>query len=180
MATAREIRAERAREKYHATDPVERKAAAREKYRKHRKNPVFVEKLRERNRTLRAVGGADFSAAENGYKKDRRTTPETWLKDRLYGIKYRSEKRGIPFSISASDFGNLPTHCPVLGMVLTWGVAGDAAPSVDRLVPSLGYVPGNCFIISYRANRLKSDCTGPDELRRVADFLERALHDNRG
>lgn len=32
-------------------------------------------------------------------------------------------------------------------------------PSIDRLVPSLGYVRGNVNIISNRANLLKKDAT---------------------
>lgn len=43
--------------------------------------------------------------------------------------------------------------------------------SLDRIVPSLGYVPGNVAVISHRANRIKSDATA-DELRAVADWLD--------
>ena len=33
------------------------------------------------------------------------------------------------------------------------------SPSLDRIVPELGYVKGNIRVISNRANHLKSDAT---------------------
>lgn len=35
----------------------------------------------------------------------------------------------------------------------------DASPSVDRINPHLGYVPGNVQVISYKANSMKRNCT---------------------
>ncbi|WP_145960516.1 hypothetical protein [Novosphingobium meiothermophilum] len=46
---------------------------------------------------------------------------------------------------------------------------GANSPSLDRIEPELGYVPGNTIVISNRANRLKSDAT-IDELRAIASF----------
>lgn len=33
------------------------------------------------------------------------------------------------------------------------------APSLDRIRPALGYVPGNVRVISYKANRLRNNGT---------------------
>ena len=46
------------------------------------------------------------------------------------------------------------------------GVLGDDSPSLDRIVSSLGYVKGNIRVISYKANRVKSNAT-LEELRKV-------------
>lgn len=46
------------------------------------------------------------------------------------------------------------------------------SPSLDRIVPALGYAPGNIHWISYRANAIKSNAT-PDELHKVADYMEK-------
>ena len=39
----------------------------------------------------------------------------------------------------------------------------DNSPSLDKIVPELGYVPGNITIVSSKANRLKSQ-QSPEEL----------------
>ncbi|GMI45557.1 hypothetical protein TrCOL_g7778 [Triparma columacea] len=55
--------------------------------------------------------------------------------------------------------------CPVTRLPLRF-VVGDGngkhhpqSPTIDKLVPSLGYVDGNCAILSHRGNQLKSDHT---------------------
>jgi hypothetical protein len=50
----------------------------------------------------------------------------------------------------------------------------DFSPSIDRIIPSLGYVRGNVVIVSMRANRIKTDATDA-ELRRVAKFYTKAV-----
>lgn len=67
----------------------------------------------------------------------------------------------------------VPTHCPILGLPLyvmkgTKG-GGPNSPSLDKIEPSRGYVPGNVIVISNRANRLKSDAS-VEELRAIASF----------
>lgn len=47
----------------------------------------------------------------------------------------------------------------MLGIELVVGIGGhtDASPSLDKFVPSLGYVRGNIAVISNKANRMKAD-----------------------
>jgi hypothetical protein len=47
----------------------------------------------------------------------------------------------------------------------------DNLPTLDRVDPVCGYVPGNVWVISWRANRLKQDAS-LDELRMLARALE--------
>ena len=42
-------------------------------------------------------------------------------------------------------------------------------PTIDRWDNAKGYVPGNCYVISLRANQLKGNATA-EELRAVADY----------
>jgi len=96
---------------------------------------------------------------------------------RLQLTRSRATANGIPFSISEADFAELPTHCPALGIELQYdGNRGkgafDDSPSLDRIVPSLGYVPGNVVIISQRANRIKNDAT-VEELVKIAEFFSK-------
>lgn len=94
----------------------------------------------------------------------------------LAGTKARAKKRGIEFSITDEDI-HLPEFCPVLGLRLTRLLGGsgqrDSSPTIDRLDPNKGYVKGNCFIISWRANRLKSNGTA-DEHEKIAAYMRRS------
>lgn len=99
---------------------------------------------------------------------------------RLYAYtRNRARKQGIEFSISIDDL-RWNEFCPVLGIRLVptlgngkgSGLSKETAPSVDRIDNTKGYVPGNVVIVSWRANRIKSDAT-PEELRRIAHFYGR-------
>ena len=50
----------------------------------------------------------------------------------------------------------------------------DNSPSLDRLVPGLGYVPGNVIVVSSRANVIRNNAS-IDELRKVLQFYESIL-----
>lgn len=90
--------------------------------------------------------------------------------------RLRARLAGVPFEIEIADI-QIPAKCPVLdvALVLNRGRRGprDSSPTLDRIVPSLGYVRGNIIVVSWRANRLKSDAT-MDELERIVDWY-RAL-----
>lgn len=89
----------------------------------------------------------------------------------LASIKQRALARGIPFDLTIADIrDNTPTHCPVLGIELSFDEDTDTSPSVDRLVPELGYIRTNIRIISNRANRIKSDGTA-EEHRLVSEWM---------
>jgi hypothetical protein len=82
---------------------------------------------------------------------------------------------GIEFTLVFEDI-HWPETCPVLGIPLQYGYglntinAGkEGAPSFDRIDPTKGYTPGNTLIVSWRANRLKSDAS-LEELQKLATF----------
>ena len=98
----------------------------------------------------------------------------------LHRLKSKAQKICVPFDLTVDDLV-IPTHCPVLGIPLEFGKSGTAAwrdnsPSVDRIVPSLGYVKGNVVVISYRANRVKNDAT-VEELNKVTQFYNNLCGD---
>lgn len=73
--------------------------------------------------------------------------------------KDRAIARNLPFTITRNDVV-VPTICPVLGIPLKTGQKRAAtSPSLDRIQPRLGYVPGNIRVVSDRANRLKGSLT---------------------
>lgn len=86
--------------------------------------------------------------------------------------KHRAKRDGLPFDITVEDI-SIPEFCPILGtkIAVSENLYGDNSPSVDKVVPSLGYVKGNVYIVSHRANRLKSDAT-IDELLAVIQYIK--------
>lgn len=112
-------------------------------------------------------------ARERGYFDKRATL--YYSRVCLSAIRSRAKKKGIPFDLVEADLV-VPTHCPVLGIPLVprSGSFCDNSPSVDRLIPELGYVKGNCRVISYRANRIKCHATIED-LEKILDYMRREL-----
>jgi hypothetical protein len=66
-------------------------------------------------------------------------------------------------------------RCPVLGIVLkaNKGKVGNASPTIDRAIPSRGYVRGNIDVISHKANTLKNNETNPSVFDAIAAYLRR-------
>jgi hypothetical protein len=115
-----------------------------------------------------------------GSKKWRDENPErmkehrkTWEHSNPAWIMYHNAKRRarelqIPFNITFKDIV-IPTHCPILGFELTSNNR-ETNPSLDRVIPELGYVVGNIKVISMRANRLKQDAT-MEELSQIIIYM---------
>lgn len=94
--------------------------------------------------------------------------------------KTRAKAKGVPYQLSEEDI-SIPEVCPVFGTKLAKGPArgrksgpSDNSPSLDRIVPSLGYVVGNVIVVSWLANRIKSNAT-PDQIIAVGQFYKRLL-----
>lgn len=89
----------------------------------------------------------------------------------FHSSKCRAKKHGVPFSISVKHI-IIPKRCPALGIKLKINNshAKDSSPSLDRIIPSLGYVPGNVIVISHRANRIKNN-SSIGEFLMMAQFL---------
>lgn len=86
--------------------------------------------------------------------------------------KLRAKKNNIPFDIEISDVV-IPTHCPILGLPLAFNriALGPNSPTLDKIVPVLGYVKGNVQVLSWKANKLKSNGT-IYELELIVKYLK--------
>lgn len=86
-------------------------------------------------------------------------------------LKARCVKEGLPFDLDEEWFAkNTPTVCPVLGIDLDQGWR-DSVASVDKVIPSLGYIKENCRIISLKANRLKNNASVED-LEKIIAYIK--------
>ena len=84
-----------------------------------------------------------------------------------------AKRKGLEFNLELSDIV-IPENCPVLGIPIIrhpkWGEKRDHGPSIDRRDNSLGYIRGNVFVISWRANRLKWNGT-PEEFESILKYM---------
>lgn len=95
----------------------------------------------------------------------------------FYRRKNAAKHEGILFTIKIKEL-IVPSVCPVLGILLQHGRENlDSSPSMDRVVPDKGYIPGNVKIISLRANRIKSDGTVEEHLKIIEYMKEHKQSD---
>lgn len=93
----------------------------------------------------------------------------------LRSSRTRAKRIGVPHDITLADVP-MPEVCPVLNIPLfsnpdrNWAGPCDNSPSIDQIVPRLGYTKGNVRVISHRANRLKCDGTLEELELIVADL----------
>jgi hypothetical protein len=107
----------------------------------------------------------------------RRESPRvrSWATRAHHWAKSRARSRGLKFTLTVEwIIDQWIGRCPALGLVLApaAGRAAPNSPSLDRLVPSRGYVPGNVAILSNRANEIKRDAS-LRELGRVVAWMQR-------
>lgn len=84
----------------------------------------------------------------------------------LYRTKQRAAKCNLPFNLELSDIV-IPKICPLLEIPIIIGTKEDyrQSPSIDKIIPELGYVKGNVRIISMMANTMKNSAN--KELLRI-------------
>ena len=89
------------------------------------------------------------------YQIWRRKNPEQYLYN---AAKRRAREKGLEFNIEVSDI-KIPETCPILGLKLEMGDARSksSSPSLDRRDNSKGYVKGNVYVISNKANLHKGN-----------------------
>ena len=123
------------------------------------------EKKKEYNKKYYKVVREDSEKVKR-YYKDNVEKAKLWklaYPDKaIYSIaRYRAKKKGIPFDITLEDI-TIPTHCPYLGMEITYTRGQGAVssnPSLDRIDSSKGYTKGNVQVISTKANTMKNNAT---------------------
>lgn len=123
------------------------------------KNP---EKFRAKRRAFRMRHLERLKLVDKEWR-DKNPSKVMWK-----SAKTRAKKYGMAFDISVDDVV-IPERCPILGIKLRDGTV-DGRATIDKKIPSLGYVKGNVSVISHRANRLKSDAS-LEELYAILNYL---------
>lgn len=142
----------------------ERRARQKERY---KENP---EKAKQYAREYRARHPEEVATAKRQYHQAN-FEADMWRRARR-----RAQKKGWAFDIEPADIV-VPEVCPLLGIVLDRGARNhnkSYAPSLDRKDPRLGYVKGNIWVVSLKANTMKNDAT-LEELELLTTNLRKAL-----
>lgn len=91
-------------------------------------------------------------------------------------LKASAKQRNIEFSLTLPELNDLsfPITCPILGIPLKFnrGAPQDDSYSIDRKDSSKGYHVDNIEVISFKANKLKSNATA-EELKRISDHCNK-------
>lgn len=85
-----------------------------------------------------------------------------WAHAAFHNAKKRAKENELEFSITKQWLEeNAVTICPLLEVPLVYNADKSTAnvASVDRKDSSKGYTPDNCSIISFKANRIKTNAT---------------------
>ena len=146
---------------------------------KARKTDEIRAKDAQRARTRRQVNPEAQALIDLKHRQKTQTT------QMFRRAKRRAKTKGVPFDLSVEDI-IIPELCPILGIPLMVGVGAcggnggptDSSPSLDRIIPELGYVKGNVQVISNRANRFKSDAS-IEELEAVVRHMTLMINDKR-
>jgi len=138
-------------------------------------NSVCREIVKTQNQRYHQKTKAVVNARRKRNRRLQKESPEweIWLRKKLLtDARGRARRRGIEFALTIEDV-EVPERCPVFDIQLVWNSVKRShnSPSLDRIEATKGYVPGNVWVISWRANDIKNDAT-PAELRRVADAIE--------
>jgi hypothetical protein len=134
----------------------------------YRTNGEKVETFRKTCRECKAPYMKDKSrkARENNYELSL-----------LYSSRSRAKKLGIEHTITADDIV-IPDVCPLLGIPIYMAdrYSDDNSASLDRIDPNKGYTKGNVWVISRKANAIKSNATA-EEILLVAENLSKFLEE---
>jgi len=99
-----------------------------------------------------------------------------WLATALNSAKTRAKKEGRTYTLAGNEL-ECPDFCPLLGIPLLYTIGRGAnnrehSPSIDRIDTAKGYDPGNVWVVSWRANHIKSDAS-LEEFRAILKAWEK-------
>ena len=122
--------------------------------------------------------GLDYRCKPCEKKRRFKAYLENFERESFFRLRSRAKKQGIYFDLEVEDMPKLPTHCPILGLKLVSNMGGRQqnanSPTIDKIIPELGYRKGNIAWISSKANQLKSDAT-LDQVKSILKYMEEKI-----
>lgn len=103
-----------------------------------------------------------------------------WISQAMRRCRNRAKDKHLSFNMVPSDLhtemGHLPIFCPIFPHIRLDYFAGPDRrywPSVDKIVPQLGYISGNVWIISMAANTWKTNGSNSEERKRIVEIMNK-------
>lgn len=152
-----------------------KKIESNKRYKKVKDDPEFHRKKLESNRNYKKTHKEDVQNAWTKYNNRPEVIEKksNWAREKRYdtvrgrlsllinSARGRALEKELPFNITINDI--IPEeHCPILKIKLKWigsGPRDTNTPTLDKIIPELGYVKGNVRTISWLANLMKSYAT---------------------
>jgi len=119
----------------------------------------------------------EFHRVSNRNRKRYLYIHEPW-RAKCWSAREKAKDLGLDYNLDYEYVKNLwpsDNKCPALGIELKQGTKGkpiDSSPSLDRILPHLGYIKGNVQIICNLANKIMSSAT-PDQVMAVAKHYKK-------
>ena len=142
-------------------NPDKVRITRKQNYERKKERPEFIERRRVYNEKWHAAHAHEKQAARLDAIRSDKTVR---LKEMLNSAKRRALKDNIPFDLTLNDLIAIANdNCAVSQEQLDWtyeqGNRGPMIPSLDKIVPELGYVKGNVAIIGHYWNMRKGALT---------------------
>jgi hypothetical protein len=105
----------------------------------------------------------------------------------LSNAKIRAKKKGVDFNLTSQYLKKIfpkDNKCPISGLNFEFGyinrekINKNNSPSLDRIIPSKGYVIGNVMVISDLMNRMKQDSTFED-IEKLYNFYKKIIKNDK-
>ena len=129
------------------------------------------EKINEHKREYYQENKEKISEQAKQYRLENK---EMWM---CTASKVRAKQKNLPFNLSTEYLKEIwpeDNKCPALGITMKKGdfCVTDHSPTLDRIIPELGYIKGNVQVVSALANRIMSDAT-VNQVMAVAKHYEK-------
>ena len=139
------------------------------------------------NKKVGAKDGYDWRCKECERQAAARRRAEYPEWDMFHGAKKRAKKDKLPFSILKENISAIwpkDNRCVYCLSIMTRAVghpsAGTHSPSLDKIIPYLGYVPNNIRIICYSCNTAKGDKFDPEIFIRIGEQMRKDIERLKG
>lgn len=158
-------------------DPALRAAYSKKHYRENRQKRLDTQaQYREDNLELLKQKSREYHHANRDkvLEYNRKVKYTQGHKKLWSAAQKRAKDAGIQFTLERQDVKalcDITLTCPILGIPIrpSDGAINDGSPTLDRMDNSEGYTPDNVWLISYKANRMKSNASLA-ELNRFSNF----------
>lgn len=125
------------------------------------------------------------STVKNGYMGEEWTDEDGWFRIRVNNTmsnrRKAAKEKGKTFDLTSEYLRSIfpkDNLCPIFKVPMVWGGNKDNSPSLDCIIPDLGYVEENVAWISTRSNVMKH-VSNPLNLRKMADWIDKTRYDLR-